>query len=100
MDTFISSRCKEGSSGEKQLGQRVVKDLTQHLKGEYVYFDNFFTSQQLLSDLAEDVCGTALKDRRGFPPALNTAKLKNRSVQLCVYPSVCLRACMCRWVYR
>ena len=33
---------KEGS-GEKQLGQRVVKDLTQHLKGQnyHVFFDNF-----------------------------------------------------------
>ena len=32
---------KEGS-GEKQLGQRVVKDLTQHLKGKnhHVFFDN------------------------------------------------------------
>ena len=54
---------KEGS-GEKHLGQRVVKDLTQHLKGKHhhVYFDNFFTSEQLLRDLAEDdiyACGTA-----------------------------------------
>ena len=33
---------KEGS-GEKQLDQRVVKDLTQHLKGKHhhVSFDNF-----------------------------------------------------------
>ena len=31
-------------SGEKQLGQRVVKDLTQHLKGKnhHVFIDNFF----------------------------------------------------------
>ena len=33
---------KEGS-GEKQLGQRVIKDLTKHLKGKHhVFFDNFF----------------------------------------------------------
>jgi hypothetical protein len=75
---------KEGS-GEKQLGQRVVKDLTKHLKGKnhHVFFDNFFTSQQLLRDLANDdiySCGTARKDRRGFPPSLKDAKLKNRSV--------------------
>ena len=46
---------KEGS-GEKQLGQRVVKDLTQHLKGRnhHVFFNNFFTSEKLLRDLAED----------------------------------------------
>ena len=74
---------KEGS-GEKHLGQRVVKDLTRHLKGRnhHVFFDNFFTSEQLLRDLAEDnifACGTARKDRRGFPLALKTAKLKKRS---------------------
>ena len=53
---------KEGS-GKKQLDQRVVKDLTQHLKekNHHVSFDNFFTSEELLRDLAEDIfaCGTA-----------------------------------------
>ena len=89
---------KEGS-GEKQLGQRVVKDLTQHLKGKnhHVFFDNFFTSEKLLRDLAEDdiyACGTARKDRRGFPPTLKTAKLKNRCacVRACVY--ACVHVCM------
>ncbi len=78
---------KEGS-GEKHLGQRVVKDLTKHLKGKHhhVFFDNYFTSEQLLRDLAEDniyVCGTARKDRRGFPPSLINAKLKSRSAFAC-----------------
>ena len=73
---------KEGS-GEKQLGQRVVKDLTRLLKGKnhHVFFDNFFTSEKLLQDLLEDdifACGTARKDRKGFPSALKKAKLKNR----------------------
>ena len=54
---------KEGS-GEKQLGQRVVKGLTQLLKvkNHHVFFDNFFTSEQLLQDLLDDgilACGTA-----------------------------------------
>ena len=43
----------------------------------------FFTSEELLCNLPEDnifACGMAQKDRRGFPPALKTAKLKNRSV--------------------
>ena len=80
--TFQVYTGKEGS-GEKQLGQRVVKDLTKELKGKkhHVYFDNFFTSEQLLQDLAEDdiyACGTARKDRKGFPPELKTAKLNNR----------------------
>ena len=58
MDISTSSN-KEGSS-EKQLGQRVVKDLTQHLKGKNL--DNFFTSEQLLCDLSQDniyACGAA-----------------------------------------
>ena len=85
---------KEGS-GEKQLGQRVVKDLTQELKDKHhhVYFDNFFTSEQLLRDLADDnihACGTARKDRRGFPPSLKKAKLKNRSALVCVCVCVCV----------
>ena len=78
---------KEGS-GEKHLGQRVVKNLTEDLKGKHhhVFFDNFFTSEQLMHDLVEDdiyTCGTARKDRRGFPPQLKTAKLKNRSASVC-----------------
>ena len=72
---------KEGN-GEKQLGQRVVKDLTRLLKGKnHVFFDNFFTSEELLQDLLKDdilACGTARKDRRGFPTALKSVKLKNR----------------------
>ena len=75
---------REGS-GEKQLGQRVVKDLTRLLKGKnhHVFFDNFFTSEKLLEDLLEDdimACGTARKDRKGFPMALKNAKLKNRYI--------------------
>ena len=70
-------------SGEKQLGQRVVKDLTGLLKGKnhHVFFDNFFTSEQLLQDLLVDgilTCGTARKDRKRFPTALKETKSKNR----------------------
>ena len=70
-------------SAEKQLGQRVVKDLTQLLKGKnhHVFFDNFFTSEALLQDLLDDdiyACGTARKDRKGFPDKLKKVKLKNR----------------------
>ena len=69
--------------GEKQLGQRVVKELTQHLKEKYhhVYFDNFFTSEALLEDLLRVgiySCGTARKDRKGFPEFLKTVRLSNR----------------------
>lgn len=73
---------KEGS-GEKNLGQRVVKELTEHIqkKNHHVFFDNFFTSEQLLQDLLEkDIysCGTARKDRKGFPELLKTIQLENR----------------------
>ena len=45
---------KEGN-GEKQLGQRVVKDLMHLLKGKnhHVFFDNFI-SEELLQDLLKD----------------------------------------------
>ena len=69
------------------------------------FLTTFFTSEQLLSDLAEDnifACGTARKDRRGFPPALKNVKLKNRSacvhvtcMCVCVCVCVCVYACVC-----
>ena len=65
---------KKKGAVEHQLGARVVKDLTKELQGKWhhVYFDNFFTSYSLLSDLEKsriNGCGTARKDRRGFPEA-------------------------------
>ena len=53
------------------------------LKGRnhHVFFDNFFTSEKLLEDLLSDgiyACGTARKDRKGFPPTLKAVKLHNR----------------------
>ena len=73
----------KGDSPEKGLGPRVVKSLTEPLKHKFhhVYFDNFFTSEQLLVDLEKDgiyACGTARKDRRGFPAALKQVKFKER----------------------
>ena len=73
---------REGS-GEKRLGQRVVKDLACLLKVKnHVFFDDFFTSGKLLEDLLEDdiTCATARKDHKGFPKALKNAKLKNRYI--------------------
>ena len=48
--------CSKGTSPEKSLGARVVKTLTEPLKGKFhhVYFDNFFTSAELLTDLEKD----------------------------------------------
>ena len=68
---------------ETGLGSRVVKSLTAdfHGKHHHVIFDNYFTSYNLLEDLLEVGvygCGTARKDRRGFPTQLKNLKLKNR----------------------
>ena len=64
-------------STEKNLGARVVKDLTR----DFQKIDNFFTSKALLCDL-EAVglysCGTAQSNRKGFPEQLKNVKLKNR----------------------
>ena len=54
------------------MGKRVVIDLTQELTGNnhHVYFDNFFTSYDLLQSLKGEkifACGTARKDRKDLP---------------------------------
>jgi hypothetical protein len=56
---------------------------TPQLKGKnhHVFFDNFFTGYDLLAGLVEDgiySCGTARKDRRGFPEQLKEVKLSKR----------------------
>ncbi|XP_064382929.1 piggyBac transposable element-derived protein 4-like [Halichondria panicea] len=70
---------------EKHLGTRVVKDLTTSLKGKYhhVYFDNYFTSLNLLEDLEKDgiyACGTTRSNRVGFPVDLKDPSLPDRYI--------------------
>ena len=81
---------KVGETAETGLGARVVKYLTHDLKGKYhhVFFDNFFSSVSLLANLEKDgiySCGTARKDRRGFPVALKIPLLPNRCVIMDLY---------------
>jgi len=47
----------KGATAEKGLGMRVVKAHTSELKGKnhHVFFDNYFTSHDLLADLASTV---------------------------------------------
>ena len=57
---------------EKNLGERVIKDLSQTLKNEnyHIYFDNYFTSNDLMITLLKDgisACGTIRKNRKGLP---------------------------------
>ena len=73
---------KEGTQ-KVNLGARVVKTLTNHLRGKFhlIFFNNFFTSLKLLEDLEVDGlhgCGTVRKHRIGFPPTLKTLKLTSR----------------------
>lgn len=57
------------------LGHEVVTQLTRDITGSYfrVYFDNYFSSVQLMLDLLADkiyACGTVRINRRGFPDDL------------------------------
>ena len=57
--------------------------LTENLNNKYhhVFFDNYFTSFQLLEDLEKDSiygCGTAHKDHKEFPAAVKNLGLKTR----------------------
>ena len=65
---------KEGSI-EKGLGSSVVQSLTKafHSTYRHIYFDNFFSSVDLLLDLCRVGlygCGTLRMNRRGFPEQL------------------------------
>jgi len=61
---------------EHGLGYRVVKDMTSELRGSnrQVFFDNFFTSVQLVESLQQEdslySCGTVRTNRIGFPAEL------------------------------
>lgn len=60
---------KVGDSTEKDLGARVVIDLTRDLvgKGHNVYFDNYFNSVGLQKRLQCDLiysCGTVTRSKR------------------------------------
>ncbi len=68
---------------ERGLGAHVVKDLSKDFYGKWhhVYFDNFFTSKKLLCDLEYIQiygCGTARRNRLGFPDELKNPRLKQR----------------------
>ncbi|KAK7474848.1 hypothetical protein BaRGS_00033920 [Batillaria attramentaria] len=74
---------KEGRAPERGLGHRVVTDMTVPLQGTQaqVYFDNFFTSEKLLTDLANlniQACGTVRQDRCHDVPPRILPKTKKR----------------------
>ena len=67
-----TGRSEEAEGG---LGKRVIMDLSRSLEGKnyHLYFDNFFTSVDLLQSLRDKgtyACGTVHQISRGFSPAL------------------------------
>ena len=63
---------KVGQTTEKNLGARVVKDLSESLRGKnyHLYFDNFFSSPTLLAELLDFkiyCIGTVVANRKHFP---------------------------------
>ena len=72
---------KSGDTIEQGSGARVVKDFTQDLKDthRHIYFDNYFSSVDLLLDLFRNGLygyGTLRTNRKGFPPQLKTIAKK------------------------
>ena len=72
---------KQGDAVERGLGAKVVKGLAEDLHGTYrhVYFDNYFSSVDLLLDLFRAglyACGTLRTNRKGFPSQLKTPAQK------------------------
>ena len=82
---FSNFQVYTGKIGDTAENSTCCERSDQWAKGKYhhVFFDNFFTSADLLVDLKGNGiygCGTARKDRRGFPPALKKPSLPNRCV--------------------
>ena len=62
----------DGMTAEHGLGYNVVMKLSTpyHGKGHHIFYDNFFSSVELLRDLlkkATYACGTMRSNRRGYP---------------------------------
>ena len=67
-----------GASGDREtgLGEKVVLQLAESIKGNYhhLYFDNYFSSISLFSQLLEDgayACGTIRTYRKQYPTEIS-----------------------------
>lgn len=78
---------KNGTEKENDLGlgYNTVWKLCQWLQsqGYHVYFDNFYTSPQLVNDLFEKgtpSCGTITQNRKGYPVTMKDGKSWSKQV--------------------
>ncbi len=71
--------CGKSDGNGTNLGAQVVTSLSETLKHKYyhLYFDNFFSSVELMENLYKDgiySCGTVRKDRKGLPKSVVNTK--------------------------
>lgn len=81
---------KVDGNAEKQLGLRVVKDLTRALIGKHhkVFFDNYFNFVELQKYLLSDwvyACGTFRKGRKYFPELKSDKNMKRGDTDFCAF---------------
>nr|XP_054750142.1 piggyBac transposable element-derived protein 4-like [Lytechinus pictus] len=77
-DVYIGKAAKRSEHG---LSYDVVMDLCEELgkQGYKLFFDNFYTSPQLLRDLKKRgiwACGTVNKGRKGFPKEMKASTVQ------------------------
>jgi hypothetical protein len=90
---------KSKESNVKGLGQQVVEAMVKPLtgKGHIVFIDNFFTSPQLIDELAKmdiGACGTLRSNRKGVPEAVKKANPKKDQAPIFIRDGNTL---YCRW---
>ena len=78
-EVYLGKNNNNANVGVFGLAHGVVMNLIKPLvrQGYRVYFDNFYTSVQLLRDLWEVgvlACGTMLRNRKGFPVEFKNIK--------------------------
>jgi hypothetical protein len=79
-DIYTGHRSADEGPSEYGLGYEVVMKLARPLinQGYHMYFDNFYTSPQLVKDLFNLMipsCGTAAENRRSFPETMKKGKI-------------------------
>ncbi|XP_055377144.1 piggyBac transposable element-derived protein 4-like [Condylostylus longicornis] len=88
VDEFQIYTGKIGNFVEKELGPRVITDLTRSLVGKnyQIYFDNYFTSISLLRKLKKEniyACGTIRKGRKNMQIDFKSNKIFKRGEYDC-----------------